>query len=135
MPRFTWDQYLRLSKSWFAQVSSDPGFELSEAIYRNIISRAYYSALNHARLYVTHLDRDPLIIDFSRDESTHKKVIDHLNTHKRAQAAVYLGRLKEQRVKCDYHDIMDKKTTWSSLCQESIEQSEYIFKSLEVLQK
>jgi len=132
MPPFTWNQYLILSKTWYAQVSSNPAHELSEAIYRNIISRAYYGALNHARSYATGLEKDPLKLDLSHDTSTHEKIIIYLNSHKRVQAALCLRRLKKLRVKCDYHDTVSENKGWLALCQESIQDSEYIFNALTI---
>jgi hypothetical protein len=96
VPPFNWKHYLALAVSWEQQAA--------EGFKRAAISRAYYSALNVARL---RLKADG--IPKGPGKGSHQKIWNAYRLDpdpRRNQIGLAGNRLKARRVKADYEDNM-----------------------------
>src|SRR5579872_3887942 len=90
---FDWTEYLSLARGWAEG-------ELTEALARSAVSRAYYAAYHHALAYaVARLGhrRQGLA-----DE--HRWIRDKIEDADKAGVANSLDRLRQHRNNCDYTD-------------------------------
>ena len=95
---FDWSGYLTLAKELKNKVNEFPD---QEAVYRSIVSRAYYAVFCQARNYVKKIDKQEF---FGND---HQKLQNYLRNHShtpRRKIGNQLRRLHQDRIKADYHD-------------------------------
>lgn len=99
---FDWFGYLTLAEHMMNNHDSYPDEEpFREAVYRSIVSRAYYSVYCMARNYVRDVDRR----EFSG--SAHQELQNYLIRHPekiRKKLGSQLKNLHEHRLKVDYED-------------------------------
>jgi uncharacterized protein (UPF0332 family) len=93
---FDWGNYLVLANELLSQSNKMAD---KEACYRCAISRAYYCAFHKAKQY---LIRKGITLNSQNKAGSHKEVIDKLFV-KAPKAGSDLFRLKENRIKSDYH--------------------------------
>ena len=98
---FDWREYLALAD--FILLHAGSGCT-TEAAYRGCVSKAYYAAFNHARLYATDF---LAFIPRTRAEDRsqdHGRLRAHLMKRRRRAIADALHSLRDMRNECDYVD-------------------------------
>jgi uncharacterized protein (UPF0332 family) len=99
---FDWSGYLTLAE-YLNQHADD--FSDQEAVYRSVVSRAYYAVFCLARNYVKDVDR----AEFHGND--HQRLQNHLRNHSdksRKKLGNQLRNLHQHRIKADYHDKLDE---------------------------
>ncbi len=106
---FDWSQNLRLAEELAGQRSTPAS---SEAKLRSSVSRSYYAAFCTARNHLRDVDKVPIPWDdqhkFVRETFMKSSDVSH------KQIGIDLDRLRINRNKTDYNDIMDT-TKWLPL--------------------
>ncbi len=95
---FDWSSYLTLAEYMMNQANEFPD---EEAVYRSVVSRAYYAVYCLARNYVKEVD------DVTFYSNDHKALQDHLISHShkiRKRLGNQLRKLHQHRKKADYDD-------------------------------
>jgi hypothetical protein len=98
---FVWEEFIDLSKE--LRQYSLPNSRYQNALYRAIVSRAYYGAYMYARRRA-----EKIRGNFS-GAKIHEQVIEYYinsDTKKHRKAGSYLKVLKDKRVECDYFDVL-----------------------------
>jgi hypothetical protein len=94
---FDWKEYLLLSQEIYR---SRDRIGHNEAIFRCVVSRAYYAAFCGSRYFAKiHQKYVP-----SNSAIDHIKIRDHFRNRGRNDVASKLEELKKWRTKCDYND-------------------------------
>ena len=100
---FDWSSYLTLAKELSNKVDEFPD---QEAVYRSVVSRAYYSVFCLARNYVRDVDRSEF------HGNAHKELQDYLKNHPhrpRKKIGNQLRDLHQHRLKADYDDDLGEQ--------------------------
>jgi uncharacterized protein (UPF0332 family) len=102
---FDWSHYLNLAQDLVTQAASSP---YKDANLRSAISRAYYATYHKARLRL----HDKWGISVPADASAHTAVRSEFRMKGQNQVAVILNRMRIDRNKADYNDLVaDLNTT------------------------
>lgn len=97
MTDFDWVGYLDLAKKQEIEFSATG----NEAIGRCAVSRAYYAALNRARVYLEKVDHRII----PKGTESHNMIINMFKTHPtKMDVADELDQMKNMRITCDYRD-------------------------------
>lgn len=119
---FDWTEYLNLA----GELSKDTTFQSArDARLRSAISRAYYAAFHKARITVL----PPRVAAWG----SHQQIIDMLQESEdpaRRQLGVDLARLKGNRRKADYDDIV---VNMSALVEDSLIGAQELIEAFNVL--
>ncbi len=95
---FDWKEYFHLAR-FLAQFGT--GFT-QEAVFRSVVSRAYYAAFCYARNYA----RDRQGFSPTHTPKDHERVRTHFKKQGRADIARHLETLRQWRNRCDYDDTV-----------------------------
>lgn len=101
--KFDWTEYLNLAKELYGQRDSAAS---NEAKLRSAVSRAYYSAFCKVRNYCRDVKRDNRL---PNDARVHKYIINKFKqseNRRYRQIGINLDRLRADRNKADYHDVV-----------------------------
>jgi len=96
---FDWEEYIELAKQ--LQQNPIPNALYHTALYRAIVSRAYYGAFMYARR------RAERIKGVFSGVNIHEQVIEyyiHSESKNHRKAGTFLKVLKDKRIECDYFD-------------------------------
>ena len=96
---FDWEEYIELAKK--LQQNPIPNALYHTALYRAIVSRAYYGAFMYSRR------RAERIMGAFSGVNIHEQVIEyyiHSESKNHRKAGTFLKVLKDKRVECDYFD-------------------------------
>ncbi|HPY61342.1 MAG TPA: hypothetical protein PLG55_11530 [Methanospirillum sp.] len=96
---FDWEEYIELAKQ--LQQNPIPNALYHTALYRAIVSRAYYGAFMYSRR------RAERIMGAFSGVNIHEQVIDYYSNSEsknHRKAGTFLKVLKDKRVECDYFD-------------------------------
>lgn len=118
---FDWKEYVELAR--FLQRQAGIGIS-SEALLRSALSRTYYGVFCYARNYA----RDFLGFRPRYDGEDHGRLRAHLKKAKRWRVGEKLGRLRDLRNNCDYHDQLALGLRDALLT--SLVDADYVFASL-----
>jgi len=124
---FDWSDLLALAEALVRDPNS-PGPE--EASLRSAISRAYYAAFCSARNFAR--AKDGLVV--SKGPRAHGQVIGHFKATRdrsRRKIGTDLDRLRVNRNKADYDDVLVRKPT--SLAQSSVAMAQNVLNTLNSL--
>jgi hypothetical protein len=94
---FEWRMFLTLAEEW---QESAPSSSLAEALLRNSLSRAYFAAFCHARVYAIRF----LGFRSGIAGDDHGRLRAYLKTKRRAEDGRRLDRLRQWRNEADYED-------------------------------
>jgi uncharacterized protein (UPF0332 family) len=100
---FDWSDYLALAKEKMAITNE---FADQEAVYRCVISRAYYGVYCQARNCVRDVDKAKF------HGNDHQALQSYLKKHPhktRKKLGLQLQSLHQHRIKADYHDDLDEQ--------------------------
>ena len=124
---FDWTEYLVLARFLLGQAGN--GCD-QEAGCRTVVSRAYYAAYNHARLYATaYLGFVPRTRLEERSQD-HGRLRDHLRRRRRSQVAVYLEELRGWRNECDYQDDIPPGVDITRRAVQAVASAAYVISGL-----
>jgi hypothetical protein len=101
---FDWAEYLSLAESLGGAPISGPPVG-AEAQQRSCVSRAYYAAFILARNHLRDVDRIPV----PQSGSAHGFVVMTFQNHvdpRRTRIGSQLRRLRDDRNRCDYDDVV-----------------------------
>jgi len=118
---FEWAQFIDIAKFLFdqGQAKSIP----QDAAYRSSISRAYYAAFGHAKVFATD------VMDFipTGSEDDHVGLRDYYKDNKKPEISRQLNRLRQWRNQSDYENpsyyINERQTSIAIQHAENIIQS------------
>jgi hypothetical protein len=102
---FDWSEYLILAEHMMGKIGEFPD---QEAVYRSIISRAYYAVFCLIRNYVRDVDHK----EFHGND--HQALQKYLMVHAhqpRRRLGNQLQDLHQHRIKADYHDNLDESAS------------------------
>lgn len=121
---FEWAQFLDIAKFLLDQTKTTPNPIPLDAAYRSAISRAYYAAFGHAKVFATD------VMDFkpSGGEEDHILLRDHYKDNQKPEISRQLNRLRQWRNQSDYENpsyIINENQT-----NTAIQQAENIIRSL-----
>jgi uncharacterized protein (UPF0332 family) len=120
---FDWSQYLDLAHDLFTQAANTP---YEDANLRSVISRAYYAAFHKARLRL----QDKWGISVPTNATAHGAVRDEFKKKSQRRITVTLERMRIDRNKADYNDLVaDLATT----AQENLKRANQVISDLSKL--
>lgn len=99
---FDWSGYLTLAVEMMNKIDN---FSDSEAVYRSVVSRAYYAVFCLTRSYVRNIDQTEFY------SNVHQELQIYLLNHPhkpRQKIGHQLRQLHQHRIKADYHDELDE---------------------------
>ncbi len=109
---FDWGDYLRLSRELCAPPLSSTN---TEAKQRSAISRAYYSAFGRSRMHLRQKDQDRSIPVGPEAHDYVRRKFESSGSRTRRRIGANLGRLRDERNKADYNEIVPGLTAMSAL--------------------
>jgi len=119
---FEWAQFLDIAKFLLDQTKTNSIPQ--DAAYRSAISRAYYAAFGHAKVFAT----DVMGFIPSGDEEDHILLRDHYKDNQKPEISRQLNRLRQWRNQSDYENpsyIINENQT-----KTAIQQAENIIRTL-----
>jgi uncharacterized protein (UPF0332 family) len=105
---FDWSGYLTLAKEMINKVDEFPE---QEAVYRSVVSRAYYAVFCLTRNYVKDIDSQ----EFHGND--HQELQNYLTRHShkiRKKIGNQLRTLQQHRIKADYQDNLDEQAVYKA---------------------
>jgi uncharacterized protein (UPF0332 family) len=118
---FEWAQFLDIAKFLFDQGKTH--LIPQEAAYRSAVSRAYYAAFGHAKVYGS----DVMGFIPTGGEDDHIRLRDHYKEKQRPEISRQLSRLRQWRNQSDYenpsYNINENQTTTAIRQAENIIQT------------
>ena len=119
---FEWAQFLDIAK--FLLEHGKQVSILQDAAYRSAMSRAYYSAFGHAKVFAT----DMLNFVPAGNEDDHILLRDFFKDHQRPEVSRHLTQLRQWRNQSDYENpsyIINENQT-----RRAIQQAESLIQSM-----
>jgi uncharacterized protein (UPF0332 family) len=117
---FDWSHYLIIAEELFREAENTT---YKDAHLRCAISRAYYAAFHTAKLKLY----EKWYISVSRDASAHKEVKEYYQQKNMKMIALNLERMRIDRNKADYHDIVKDL---EAVTQENLKRANQVISAL-----
>lgn len=100
---FDWLRYLTLAKEMMDKVNE---FADQEAVYRSVVSRAYYAVFCSTRNYVREVDGKEF---YGNDHQSLQRYLIAHSHRSRKKLGNQLRTLHQHRIKADYQGNLDEK--------------------------